>query len=535
MKVDAAGNAYITYTYLGSGRVDYITCKVSAAGTLQWTAEYDGTGNGDDSPAALVVDANGNVYVTGTSKSPFGVDEFATVKYNAAGVQQWVQRYGANGYTCRAEAMTIDAFGNLYIVGMTPSRNDPFTDTFNDFMTLKYSASGVLQWARRGGSTTKGDDPVGIGVDAKGNVYVAGTSVEQTTATVGTWRVETVYLIEKYLPNGFHQWSARHIYPRGGRHHNTRAMAVDAAGNTYVTGTLRLDGGTTPVYYTVKYNSSGSRQWYDYYRAEDDYYSHPNAIAVSSVGNVYVTGRLSLRDLGSYYGTLKYSPTGMLLWGSYHGYGNRNEGLAVAVDASDNAYVTGLTTGSYNSLTDCTTLKYNSDGTKLWAKTFNGYGNGDDRGENVVADGSGNVYISGTTNDGAHYYDAVIIKYAPITSGLKTNLYPTLAQTGIRSTPPSQGNSPSSLSSTTSELMAFPVPFTNGTTIHFGLATDAARARLQVFDGLGRVVATLHDGPLVAGQRYTAQLHGAALAGGLYVCRLTTPTTTQQIRLTRSR
>ncbi|MCC3155770.1 SBBP repeat-containing protein [Hymenobacter sp. 15J16-1T3B] len=540
MKVDASGNVYLTYTYLGSGRVDYITVKVGATGILQWTAEYNGTGNGTDRAAALAVDANGNVYVTGTSMGPYGLNEFATVKYNAAGTEQWVRRYGANGFECRAKAMAIDGAGNIYITGITPSANDFSTKRFDDVMTLKYSSDGVLRWAVRGGSNTKADDPVGIGLDGAGNVYVAGSSVEEAAAPSGTWRVETVYLIEKYLPNGIRQWSARHIFPRGGGRHEARAMTVDAAGNTYVTGTMMLAGGSYPAYYTVKYNSSGALQWFDNYAPQDNDYSSANAIAVSSVGNVYVTGRLSLRGVGNYYGTLKYSPTGLLLWGKYYGYGGNNEALGVAVDASDNAYVTGLTTGSASVTTDYTTLKYHADGPQLWVKSFNGYGKGDDRAETIVADRAGNVFVTGTSNDGGPYYDAVTIKYAPA-AGLKS---PSALVPGVPNSSPLPSGAPRATGTSPTapgpagladELSAFPLPFTSATTIRFGLAADAAQARLQVFDALGRVVATLHEGPLTAGRRYSVQLPGATLAAGLYVCRLSTPTTTQQIRLTRSR
>jgi len=47
----------------------------------------------DDAAAAMVVDAAGNVYVTGSSEGSGTGSDYATIKYNAAGAQQWVIRY----------------------------------------------------------------------------------------------------------------------------------------------------------------------------------------------------------------------------------------------------------------------------------------------------------------------------------------------------------------------------------------------------------------------------------------------------------
>ncbi len=66
----------------------------------------------------------------------------------------------------------------------------------------------------------------------------------------------------------------------------------------------------------------------------------------------------------------------------------------------------------------------------------------------------------------------------------------------------------------------FPNPFTAGTTIHFTVARQS-HVRLQVFDVLGRLVATLVDGPRASG-RYTVVWEVAAAPSGVYVYRLQT-------------
>lgn len=63
----------------------------------KWVARFNGTGNSRDGVRAAVVDPSGNVYVKGNS-SGSGVNfDYATIKYNTAGVQQWAARYNGPG------------------------------------------------------------------------------------------------------------------------------------------------------------------------------------------------------------------------------------------------------------------------------------------------------------------------------------------------------------------------------------------------------------------------------------------------------
>src|SRR4029079_5566447 len=61
--------------------------------TTNWVVRYNGPGNKMDQARKIVLDAVGNIYVTGTSDNKNGSATIATVMYNNAGVQQWTSRY----------------------------------------------------------------------------------------------------------------------------------------------------------------------------------------------------------------------------------------------------------------------------------------------------------------------------------------------------------------------------------------------------------------------------------------------------------
>ena len=99
--VDDAGFVYVTGWSIGSGTdYDYATVKYDLNGDTVWVRRYNGPGNGEDEETAMAVDDRGNVYVTGLSFVSAIDYDYATVKYDSAGVEQWVVWYDGlgNGY-----------------------------------------------------------------------------------------------------------------------------------------------------------------------------------------------------------------------------------------------------------------------------------------------------------------------------------------------------------------------------------------------------------------------------------------------------
>ena len=136
--VDSSGNVCVTGTSVGSGTgFDYVTVKYNSAGQQQWLARYDGLANGDDQAFAIDVDVAGNVYVTGDSLGSATSYDYATVKYDASGTEEWVARYNGPGSPWdSAHAIAVDGSGNVYVTGTSfVSR------TSSAYATIKYSQS----------------------------------------------------------------------------------------------------------------------------------------------------------------------------------------------------------------------------------------------------------------------------------------------------------------------------------------------------------------------------------------------------------
>jgi uncharacterized delta-60 repeat protein len=362
----------------------------SLAPQEKWVARYNGPGNYGDWAQAIAVDGSGNVYVTGSSG--FFELDYATVKYNANGKQLWVKKYnGPGNLHDEASAIAVDGSGNVYVTGESYG-----SGTGYDFATIKYNTNGEQLWQKRyDGPRSTHDKARAIAVDDSGNVYVAGESVNSDNyyddfATV------------KYSTNGKQLWVKRYDGP-GNKDDLVQAIAVDSSGNIYVTGTS-YSSGTDYDYATIKYSTDGKQLWVKSYNSGRD---EARAIAVDGSGKVYVTGS-SCAD----YGTVKYNTNGQELWEkNYNGSGNDwDEARAITVDRLGNVYVTGLSKGSGTDY-DYATIKYSANGKQLWAKRYNGPGNKDDKAQAIALDGSGNIYITGTSMGSGTDYDYATIKY----------------------------------------------------------------------------------------------------------------------------
>ncbi len=353
--VDGSGNVYVTGRSLVSGSgpedvpiYDYATIKYSPNGIQLWVNRYDGPGNGDDQATSVAVDGTGNVYITGSSGS-----DYATIKYNPNGKQLWVKRYnGPGNQGDGATAMAVDRSGNVYVTGSSAGLGTSY-----DYATIKYDTNGQQLWVRRyNGPDNNGDAASAIAVDGAGNAFVTGHSLGLETYQD--------YVTIKYSPSGKQLWTRRYNGPANGSDY-ANAIAVDGSGNVYVTGS---SGGSVPHNYydyaTIKYSANGQQLWENRYNGPANSWDEARAIAVDPSGNVFVTGGSAA--LGTWhwddYTTIKYNASGQQLWiDRFDGPGNdaydEDTATAIAVDRSGNVYVTGWSMGSGTGF-DYATIKY---------------------------------------------------------------------------------------------------------------------------------------------------------------------------------
>jgi uncharacterized delta-60 repeat protein len=394
--VDGQGNVYVTGQSFGAGAFDYATIKYNADGQQQWLARYNGPINGQDMATAIAVDESGNVYVTGRSPGAGTAEDYATIKYNSAGQQQWLARYnGPGNFTDVAYAIAVDSSGNVYVTGTSDSGGQGAN---YDYLTIKYNSAGQEQWvARYDGPGNEGDDAYAIAIDSSGNVYVTGVSVGSGT--------DADYATIKYNSSGQQQWVARYNGPANGSDYG-EAIAVDDSANVYVTGWSR-GSGTNFDYATIKYDTAGQQQWSARYHGSGTGLDQANAIVVDGSGNVYVTGASNGSGSFADYATIKYNSTGQQQWAArYNGPANSGDGAnAIALDSSGNVYVTGQSQG-VGTQTDCATVKYDSAGQEQWVIRYNGKGDPFDYAFALAVDNSQNVYVAGESDA-----DYLTIKY----------------------------------------------------------------------------------------------------------------------------
>jgi len=478
--VDALGYVYVT----GGSDDSYVTIKYNFAGAEQWVAIYNGPENEDDAES-IAVDDLGNVYVSGSSSGLGSGSDYATVKYNSSGIQQWVARYnGPNNTKDEVRSMVIDESGNIYVTGHSAG-----IGTGSDFATVKYNSSGIQQWvARYNGPGNASDVTSSIKTDISGNVYITGSSIGSGAGFE--------FASIKYNSNGVQQWVARYN-GSGNGWSQASSLVMDVSGNIYVTG-YSFGSGSAEDYATIKYNSFGAELWVARYNGTGNSYDYAKSIAIDNAGYIYVTGYSFGSGSGSDYATIKYNSLGVEQWVQrYKGTGNSYDyAKSIAIDNAGDIYVTGSSVGR-GSGSDYATIKYNSLGVEQWVQRYNGSGDSTDEARSLALDGSGNVYVTGSSVGSGTGSDYATIKYSQ-----------SVGINQISSTVPEQFNL----------LQNYPNPFNPTTNIEFSLL-EKSFVILKVFDITGKEVADLVNENLSAGT-FRYEFNAGNLASGLYFYKL---------------
>jgi uncharacterized delta-60 repeat protein len=487
IKMDSEGNVIIIgYTLNPATRVDYSVLKYDTSGVLLWTAVYNGPNNSSDYLTAVVVDASDNIYVTGGTSVYDSNYDWATIKFNKDGEQQWTAYFdGGANYIDNANDIAVDASQNVYITGYVSKTSSSLNF---DFATIKYSASGTEEWvAYYEGIDALDDKAACVALDDSGNVYVSGSSKSTANGT----DIITI----KYDNQGNEIWSVS--YNGSGNSDDTPTnLAIDPFGNVIVCGGSYGDGSSLD-YVTIQYDASGSEQWVQRYNGWGNYTDWPVDMKLNELGDIFITGSARGSSIDDDMVTIKYNQSGEIQWTStYDGYGNLDKPAGLSLGAKGTVYVTGVSENSHDSY-DFATFKINAEGYREWVMRYD-FSREEVAG--IATDNKGHIYVAGNTNFNSTQSCVTIIKY---TESISTGFF--------------DANSVHPQTFTLAQN--YPNPFNPITTISYQLPA-VSEVNLSIYNVLGQKVATLVSGRQTAG-RHQVKWNAGAFASGVYLYKLT--------------
>lgn len=431
--VDQAGNAYVTgdtrtpgagfpgtaggliQNTFGGGEYDVFIAKLNAAGTALVYSTYLG-GSGMDRGFGIAVDGEGQAYVTGYTDTPgsgfpgtagsliqhtfgggVGSDAFVA-KLNATGTALLYATYLGGSSDDNGYGIAVDGEGQAYVTGYTDTPGSGFPGTAgsliqsafsggaHDAFVVKLNMDGTaLVYATYlGGSGTEAG--LGIAVDHIGQAYVTGVTSSPGSGFPGT----AGSLIQNSSSGDWDAFVAKinvsgtalvyATYLGGSGEDQGSAIAVDQAGQAYVTGAIARPGFSFPATagsliqstfggassdaFVAKLNVAGTALVYaTYLGGSGGDWGH--GITVDHAGNAYVAGHTgtpgsgfpgtagsviqSTSGGGSDAFVAKLNPAGTaLVYSTYLGGSEEDSSQGIAVDNVGNAYVIGSTrtTGS---------------------------------------------------------------------------------------------------------------------------------------------------------------------------------------------
>ena len=227
-------------------------------------------------------------------------------------------------------------------------------------------------------------------------------------------------------------------------------MCLDRFGNVTVTGVSGDSGELSWDIATIKYNNNGDTLWINRYNPAHNSNDVPSAIVSDKYGNTYLTGA-SDSGLFAKMITIKYSPAGVRDWIAY----------------------------------------YNNSNPFTWHS-----------GAKIIADTSGNLYVSGRSQNNIGDVDIVTIKYSAL-----TNI----------------STAPGSVPNQFRLYQNYPNPFNPKTIINYAIPSNVKRqtsnVKLIIYNSLGKQITTLVNRKHNPGS-YSVEFNGEGLPSGIYFYKI---------------
>ncbi len=466
--VDQQGYIYSAgYAFKNSTEKDnYFLIKYTSSGDTLWTRKYNRS-NQLDQIVKIIIDADNNVLVTGTSNSSTNGDDIVTLKYNSDG--EVLNTYifdGTNHLADKALDITADSDGNYYIAGTTRLTSQ------NGYALIKTNSSLQRKWAKTF-TAHYGAVPRNLDYNSTDQKIVL-------TGNLTDW--ENRYLIGTivYDSAGTKLWD--HYYRKID---NRSAVGFDVAfgseQSVYVCGYEANAVSNKWDAILIKYSNNGDTLWTRKVFANDRMLAVFKSIIVDQSGNVFATGMWENTVI-----TAKYNSNGEQLWLREHAgkesFSTADTRESIKIDNGGNLLV--IARNFHAAGGGAMLIKYSSAGNHLWTKYYNGSASQMDEPIAFDIDDSNNIYIAANSRNSNFYMELATIKFTP--------------------------NTPSSINSNefSDYLLVYPNPSSGS--INFS-PFNSKNLTLRVFSNIGQLV---HSEIVVGGQGNINLNH---LPNGIYL------------------
>ncbi len=443
---------------------------------LEWAKSIQGSATNESYGNAI--DRWGNVYTIGTFKGSADFDpgpgifsmtsqlqstnDVCVFKVDPKGNLLWAKRMGSKKQD-EGLAIAVDLEGNAYLTGNFRDTCDfnPGTAVYNlpalgsnDIFIVKLSKDGNFIWAKQIGGGKGAHAPSSIGVDAYGDIVLAGYFYDSLDFDPGTGKQHLISagsndaFLAKYNSNGEYIWAMR----MGGKASELcYSLSTGLSGDIAITGIFGSAAAPTAEFgnltlttsgaqdiFVAKINKNGNVIWAKS-MGGSGLLETGKAIAIDNEGNIYTTGYFGfmnpLADFHPGSGTYnldaskgniflsKLDSSGEFIWAKQIGNNSNStmlNSLSLKIDQHDKIYLTGmfyqsanfdpnsenvLLVADSNSQKDVFVSKYDSDGKFIWLKHIMSLGAFGTTLCNAICldTSSGSIYITGSFSPSADF------------------------------------------------------------------------------------------------------------------------------------
>ena len=243
--VDSNGNSYIsggTQGDLGGpneGAVDVFVAKYDTNGNRLWIRQF-GSSSGDWG-RAVAVDLSGNCYIAGATEGNLfatnqGDFDIFIAKYDTNGNLQWAEQFGTPFSDINWDGLVVDSEGNCYLTGNSGGNLDGNINAGGvDIYLSKYDPNGNRLWTKLFG-TSLDDNGLDITIDQESNLYITGWTAGDLDGKTNAGGLDAY--VTKFDKDGNRKWTE--LFGDQGDE-MARGIAVDWVGNNYVTGNRSIN------------------------------------------------------------------------------------------------------------------------------------------------------------------------------------------------------------------------------------------------------------------------------------------------------